>query len=70
MKNLYVNKVARLTTEVAKLIVIEGMISVGSSYLRSASKLNCDRARDNIRQVSNLTRNAISGQDLPDWDDL
>lgn len=70
MNSLYLKKTAKLTTEVAKLILIEGIISVGSSYLRDASKVNCNRAKDNLKQVSNLTRNAMSGQELPNWDDL
>lgn len=70
MNNLYLKKTVKLTTEVAKLILIEGIISVGSSYLRDASKVNCSRTKDNLKQVSNLTRNAINGEELPDWNEL
>lgn len=70
MKSLYLKKTGKIAGNIAKLIVIEGLISVGSSYLRDISKTNCNTTKDSLRQINNLTRNAINGNNIDDWDDL
>ena len=68
MNSLLVKKTAGLVKDIAKIIVIEGTISLISQGLREVSYTNYKKTKDGTKQIYNLTRNQIDGREPSDWD--
>ena len=68
MNSLLVKKAAGLMKDVAKVIIIEGTISLISQGLREVSHTNYKKTKDSTRQIYNLTKNQIDGREPSDWD--
>ena len=68
MNSLLVKKAAGLMKDVAKVIIIEGTISLISQGLREVSHTKYKKTKDSTRQIYNLTRNQVDGREPSDWD--
>ena len=68
MNSLLVKKTAGLVKDVAKVIIIEGTISLISQGLREVSKTNYKKTKESGKQIYNLTRNQMDGREPSDWD--
>lgn len=68
MNKLFLKKTTGLMKEIAKVVVIEGLISVASQGLRDVSKSNYKKAKESGTQIINLTTNQINGREPSDWD--
>lgn len=68
MNSLLIKKTAGLMKDVAKVIIIEGTISLISQGLREVSKTNYKKTKEGTKQIYNLTRNQMDGREPSDWD--
>lgn len=68
LNSMLIKKVTGLMTEVAKVVVVEGTISLISQGLREVSHTNYKKTKEGTKQMYNLTRNQIDGREPSDWD--
>lgn len=68
MNSLLIKKTAGLVKDIAKIILIEGTISLVSQGLREVSHTNYKKTKEGTKQIYNLTRNQVEGREPSDWD--
>lgn len=63
-------KIVENLVDIGKLIIVEGIISVGSQVLRESSKSHYKRIGEDTRQNVNLIKNKVNGRKVDRYSDL
>lgn len=66
--NLTVKRIIKTGVQIAGIVILEGTLSVVGQKLREVSRANYTTVKDDLKQVTNLTKNALNGADPDDWD--